>query len=172
MAGEWHGHGMVSMNQTRPNCVNQMGKTHSKPLAARHGRGTAWAWHAMRESAFDVLKAVVVKDVTRSLIYQTTRRHIGDDSYIQKDIFLNETFLVSFVTVRARTARVPHLCSVVYGRLRTTLNRGLAMSLFCRTMSCYSTHSRVLLQSGKSRAILSSSRVDAKHVTSPHGSTV
>ena len=22
-----------------------MGKTHSKPLAARHGRGTAWAWH-------------------------------------------------------------------------------------------------------------------------------
>jgi len=32
----WHGHGMASANQTRPNCVNQMGKTHSKPLAARH----------------------------------------------------------------------------------------------------------------------------------------
>jgi hypothetical protein len=38
-----------------------MGKTHSKPLVARHGRGTAWqgkgmgaawAWHAMCESAF------------------------------------------------------------------------------------------------------------------------
>jgi hypothetical protein len=29
-----------------------MGKTHSKPLAARHGRGTAWAQHAMCESAF------------------------------------------------------------------------------------------------------------------------
>jgi len=28
-----------------------MGKTHSKPLAARHGRGTAWARHAMCESA-------------------------------------------------------------------------------------------------------------------------
>jgi len=27
------------VNQTRPHCVNQMGKTHSKPLAARHGRG-------------------------------------------------------------------------------------------------------------------------------------
>jgi hypothetical protein len=40
------------MNQTRPHCVNQMGKTHSKPLAARHGRGTAWARHAMCESAF------------------------------------------------------------------------------------------------------------------------
>jgi hypothetical protein len=39
------------MNQTRPHCVNQMGKTHSKPLAARYGRGTAWARHAMCESA-------------------------------------------------------------------------------------------------------------------------
>jgi hypothetical protein len=39
------------VNQTRAHCVNQMGKTHSKPLAARHGRGTAWAWHAMCESA-------------------------------------------------------------------------------------------------------------------------
>ena len=44
---------MASVNQTRPRCVNQMGKTHSKPLAARHGRGTAWARHAMCESAFN-----------------------------------------------------------------------------------------------------------------------
>jgi hypothetical protein len=42
----------IFMNQTRPHCVIQMGKTHSKPLAARHGRGTAWARHAMCESAF------------------------------------------------------------------------------------------------------------------------
>jgi len=42
------------VNQTRPHCVNQMGKTHSKPLAARHGRRTAWARHAMCESAFNV----------------------------------------------------------------------------------------------------------------------
>ena len=45
---------MASVNQTRPHCVNQMGKTHSKPLAARtarHSRGTAWARHAMCESA-------------------------------------------------------------------------------------------------------------------------
>ena len=40
-----HGHGVASVNQTRSHCVNQMGKTHSKPLAARHGRGTAWARH-------------------------------------------------------------------------------------------------------------------------------
>jgi hypothetical protein len=39
------------VNQTRLHCVNQMGKTHSKPLAARHGRETAWERHAMCESA-------------------------------------------------------------------------------------------------------------------------
>ena len=52
MVRAWHGRGMASVNQTGPHCVNQMGKTHSKPLAARHGRGTAWARHAMCESAF------------------------------------------------------------------------------------------------------------------------
>ena len=41
MVGKWHGHGMANVNQIRPHCVNQMGKTHSKHLAARHGRGTA-----------------------------------------------------------------------------------------------------------------------------------
>ena len=40
-----YGHGMASVNQTRPHCVNQMGKTHSKTLAARRGRRTAWARH-------------------------------------------------------------------------------------------------------------------------------
>ena len=34
-----HGRGMASVNQTRPHCANQMGKTHSKPLAAQHGHG-------------------------------------------------------------------------------------------------------------------------------------
>jgi hypothetical protein len=42
MAWERHGSGMACVNQTRPHCVNQMGKTRSKLLAARHGRGTAW----------------------------------------------------------------------------------------------------------------------------------
>ena len=46
-----HGRGMACVSQTRPHCVNQMGKTHSKPLAGRHGRGTVWARHAMCESA-------------------------------------------------------------------------------------------------------------------------
>jgi hypothetical protein len=47
----WSEHGMASVNQTWPHCVNQMGKTHSKPLAAWHGMVMAWAWHAMCESA-------------------------------------------------------------------------------------------------------------------------
>jgi hypothetical protein len=41
MVRAWHGHGMESVNQTRPNYVNQIGKTHSKPLAARHAM---WNW--------------------------------------------------------------------------------------------------------------------------------
>ena len=36
---------MASVNQRRLLCVNQMGKTHSKPLAALYGRGTAKARH-------------------------------------------------------------------------------------------------------------------------------
>jgi len=36
-----------------------MGKTHSKPLAARHGRGTAWARHAMCESALNHHQSVL-----------------------------------------------------------------------------------------------------------------
>ena len=45
---------MASVNHTRPHCVNQMGKTHSKSLAARRGRGKAWARHVMCESALKV----------------------------------------------------------------------------------------------------------------------
>ena len=40
-----HGCGMASVKQKRPHCVNQMGKTHSKPLEARHGRGKIRARH-------------------------------------------------------------------------------------------------------------------------------
>jgi len=39
MVRAWHGRGMASVNQTHPNYVNQIGKTHSEPLAARHGHG-------------------------------------------------------------------------------------------------------------------------------------
>jgi len=69
-----HGRGMASVNQTRPHCVNQMVNTHSKPLAARHGRGTAWARHAMCESAFTLL--IEFFDIL--LIY--VKRDVFDDS--------------------------------------------------------------------------------------------
>jgi hypothetical protein len=45
MVVAWHGCGMAYVNQARPLCVNQMGKSQSKPLAARRGRKTAWARH-------------------------------------------------------------------------------------------------------------------------------
>jgi len=76
MVGARHGHDMASVNQTRPHCVNHTGKTHSKPLVARHGRGTAWARHAMCESALirtqtklymkpksDFLKSCVISNI-------------------------------------------------------------------------------------------------------------
>jgi hypothetical protein len=66
-----HGRGMASVNQTRPRCVNQMGKTHSKPLAAQHGRGTAWTRHTMCESALILLKykAFLTNSLRRAVLF-------------------------------------------------------------------------------------------------------
>jgi hypothetical protein len=47
-----HGHGMACVNQTQLHCVNQMGKTQSKPLVAWHGREMAWERCGMCELAF------------------------------------------------------------------------------------------------------------------------
>ena len=62
IAGAWHGYGMASVNKTRPHWVNKMGKIHSKPLATRHGMGTAWTRHGhgmlMCESALRRRSAV------------------------------------------------------------------------------------------------------------------
>ena len=52
----WHGHGMASVDQKRPHCVNQMGKTHYKPLVARHGRRMAWVRH--RNSMLSVYRSL------------------------------------------------------------------------------------------------------------------
>jgi len=53
-----HGHGMACVNETRWHCVNQMGKTQSKTLAARHGRERAWnvCELAFSRSAWDCLR--------------------------------------------------------------------------------------------------------------------
>ena len=62
--------GMASVNQTQPHCVNQMGKTHSKPLAARHGRGMAWTRHAVCESTLNGQAAVKngLTDIKHALV--------------------------------------------------------------------------------------------------------
>jgi hypothetical protein len=63
-AGHGHGMGMSwhgKCEPGRPQCVNQMGKTHSKQFAARHSRGTAWARHVMGDSAFNVDCVFVVQ---------------------------------------------------------------------------------------------------------------
>jgi hypothetical protein len=49
LAGEWQGNGMAGVNQTRPHCVNQMGKSQTKPLVEWHSRGMAWERHSMCE---------------------------------------------------------------------------------------------------------------------------
>jgi hypothetical protein len=59
MVRAWHGRGMASVNETRPHCANQMGKTRSKSLVARHGRGTAWARHTMCESALYIQHHII-----------------------------------------------------------------------------------------------------------------
>jgi hypothetical protein len=41
----WQVNGIACVNQTRPHYVNQIGKTQSKALAERHGRGTAGERH-------------------------------------------------------------------------------------------------------------------------------
>jgi hypothetical protein len=46
-----------------------MGKTPSKHLAARHGRGTAWAQHAMRESAFRKLLGLIDRKVGTDRVF-------------------------------------------------------------------------------------------------------
>jgi hypothetical protein len=53
MVVAWHGRGMACVNQTRPHCVNQMGKTQYKALVARHGRRTAWERDGLWEVAFN-----------------------------------------------------------------------------------------------------------------------
>jgi len=50
-----------------------MGKTHSKPLAARHGRGTAWARHAMCES---VLKGIFFLNSYSTRLYVASKWYI------------------------------------------------------------------------------------------------
>jgi len=94
MVRAWHGRCMASVNQTRPHCVNHMGKTQSKPLAARHGRGTAWALHAICESAFtgyplhslvspSLLPCVTVCHHISTGLYQSAQCSISSTCFVE-----------------------------------------------------------------------------------------
>ena len=85
---EWHGRGMASVNQARPHCVNQMGKTHSKSLATRHGMGTARARHVMCESALNGLRLPGAD----SRLLQTNK-----DTNLTPYVRLNSRNLISFL---------------------------------------------------------------------------
>jgi hypothetical protein len=62
----WSEHGMASVNQTRPHCVNQMGKIHSRPLGERH---------VMCESAFSVQYNALCKINTSETYCISLRRN-------------------------------------------------------------------------------------------------
>jgi hypothetical protein len=76
MVVAWHGRGMACANQTWPHCVNQMGKTQYKPLAARHGRGmgTAWARHGICELAFNVTEKLTDNQLSENGLIQANYR--------------------------------------------------------------------------------------------------
>ena len=93
MVGAWHGHGMTSVNQTRKHCINQMGKTHSEPLAARHGRGTAWARHAMCESALKLCLPLTDDDCFRALMACDSPLIVQRTLYIHKMYFIQNNIL-------------------------------------------------------------------------------
>ena len=97
MVRAWHGCGMASVNQTRPHCVNQMGKTHSKHLGARHGRGTAWARHVMCESAFFLLlpSALLLKGYLSLLVLMLP-------AILYDLIWTNYTFLSTLASVSGK----------------------------------------------------------------------
>jgi len=78
---------MASVNQTRPHCVNQMEKTHSKPLAARHGRGTArYVWIGLYSVGYTVHYTL------GSLRY----KHLAND-FIKFSIKNDHSTLVAFI---------------------------------------------------------------------------
>ena len=66
---------MASVNQTRPHCVNQMGKTHSKRLVARHGRGTAWARHGCVMASVNQTRPHCVNQMGKTHSKRLAARH-------------------------------------------------------------------------------------------------
>ena len=113
MVRAWHGHGMASVNQTRPHCVNQMGKTHSNPLAARHGHGIGTACYVC-ESALRALaravtesESIVFYRITWIVTYYTacraceSQQELFECNVICISSWMQFWFLVSFQMIRS-----------------------------------------------------------------------
>jgi len=89
---------MASVNQTRLHSVNQMGKTHSKPLAAQHGRGTAcYVWIGLKTAfwikALQAFAVTTPKHCNSALLHD---KHNSSRRDAQYDILI-ATPLSSFV---------------------------------------------------------------------------
>jgi hypothetical protein len=110
MVGAGHGRSMASVNQTRPHCANQMGKTHSKPLVARHGRGTAWARHAMCESALSILSSCHWMLLLACQWCWYLKQTHGADRFLSR----REGELLRCQTVRALVPLAPNVISLNY----------------------------------------------------------
>jgi hypothetical protein len=95
MVRAWHGRGRASVNQTQPHCVKQMGKTHSKPLVARHecGMGTAcYVWIGLNSAAVTRIEAPYVALNLRCLY---TRLNLL--FYCKSCGLLNVAYLIIFI---------------------------------------------------------------------------
>jgi hypothetical protein len=124
MVGAGHGRGMASVNQTRPRCVNQIGKTHSKPLAARHGRGTAWARHAMCESALKVhLQTFLSVPVTQKcqilscdtlVANKRYGLHLHGSQHNDKSIGKMSSYVRLYLSVLVRASIIPYAITDIF----------------------------------------------------------
>jgi hypothetical protein len=67
---------MICVNQTRPHCVNQLGKTQSIPLAEWHGMGTAlYVWICLNSLAYTLAFACCLTNSTQNYSTSLNERY-------------------------------------------------------------------------------------------------
>jgi hypothetical protein len=69
MVEAWHGRGMSCVNQTRPQCVDQMGKTQSTPFwHGMAGKGMGATWYMCQPFMFSLVRDVVTAAVIGTVV--------------------------------------------------------------------------------------------------------